>query len=138
MKGGNMNHPQSSSHNRRVFLKLAGGMAAAAVVGKPSVAVARPAFEVSASLYAWELHDEGIEKILDNLQGMAAVNSVYLIALNGPDRRPFTSPAFPHNPVRKMWQGEDSRVYWRPDMKRYGRIKPSQSEHDLLYLIFRA
>jgi len=30
------------------------------------------------------------------------------------------SPVSPHNPVRKTWQAEDSRVYWLPDMKRYG------------------
>jgi len=26
-----------------------------------------------------------------------------------------------------MFQAEDSRVYWLPDMKRYGRIKPRLS-----------
>jgi len=31
-------------------------MTAAAAAGAP-----RPAFEVSASLYAWDLHDEGVE-----------------------------------------------------------------------------
>ena len=106
---------------------MAGGAAADSLAGAAS-----PAFEVSASLYAWELHDEGIEKILDNLQEMAAVNSVYLIALMHYERRPFTSPEFPHNPVRKTWQAEDSRVYWMPDLKRYGRIKPRMSDFDWL------
>ena len=116
----------SSSYSRRFFLRLA-GMTAAAATGAP-----RPAFEVSASLYAWDLHDEGIEKILDNLQQMAAVDSVYLIALMHYERRPLTSAEFPHNPVRKMFQAEDSRVYWLPDMKRYGRIKPRLSDFDWL------
>src|ERR1039458_8538357 len=116
---------QSSSYSRRFFLQFAGMTAAAA-------AAPRPAFEVSASLYAWDLHDEGIEKILDNLQQMAAVNSVYLIALMHYERRPLTSPEFTHNPVRKMWQAEDSRVYWLPDMKRYGRIQPRLSDFDWL------
>jgi len=88
--------------------------------------------EVSASLYAWELHDEGIEQILNNLQEMAAVNSVYLIALMHKEKRPLTSDAFPHNPVRKTWNAEDSRVYWHPDLKRYGRIKPRLSDYDWL------
>jgi hypothetical protein len=48
------------------------------------------------------------------------------------ERRPLTSASFPHNPVRTMWQAEDSRVYWRPEMSRYGRIKPRLSEHDWL------
>lgn len=89
-------------------------------------------FEVSASLYAWELHDEGVEIILDRLQQMAAVNSVYLIALMHYEKRPLTSDAFPHNPIRKTWQAEDSRVYWHPEMNRYGRIKPRLSDHDWL------
>jgi hypothetical protein len=97
-----------------------------------AAAAPRPAFEVSASLYAWDLHDEGVEKILDNLQQMAAVDSVYLIALMHYERRPLTSAEFPHNPVRKMFQAEDSRVYWLPEMKRYGRIKPRLSDFDWL------
>jgi hypothetical protein len=63
---------------------------------------------------------------------MAAVNSVYLIALMHYEKRPLTSPVFPHNPVRKTWQAEDSRVYWLPEMKRYGRIKPRLSDYDWL------
>jgi hypothetical protein len=31
-----------------------------------------------------------------------------------------------------MWQAEDSRAYWLPDMKRYGRIKPRLSDFDWL------
>jgi hypothetical protein len=84
-------------------------------------------FEVVASLYAWELHDEGVEHVLDNLQTMASVNSVYLISIMHYEKRPFTSPAFPHNPIRKTWQAEDSRCYWHPEMKLYGRIKPQLS-----------
>jgi len=117
--------------SRRSFLQLAGAMAGGAAA-RGLARAAGPTFEVSASLYAWDLHDEGIEKILDNLQGMAAVNSVYLIALMHYELRPLTSPAYPHNPVRKTWQAEDSRVYWLPDMKRYGRIKPRLSDFDWL------
>jgi hypothetical protein len=123
---------EHSLNNRRCFLRLAGVTAAATAAQRFGRAAARPAFEVSSSLYAWDLHDEGIEKILDNLQEMAAVNSVYLVALMHYERRPLTSPEFTHNPVRKMWQAEDSRVYWLPDMKRYGRIKPRVSDFDWL------
>jgi hypothetical protein len=122
----------NSSYSRRFFLRFAGATAAAAAAPRSGSAAARPAFEVSASLYAWDLHDEGIEKILDNLQQMSAVNSVYLVALMHYEKRPLTSPEFTHNPVRKTWQAEDSRVYWLPDMKRYGRIKPRLSDFDWL------
>jgi len=117
---------------RRQFVTAAAGSAVACLVGLPAAAIPRIPFEVSASLYAWDLHDEGVERVLDNVQEMAAVNSVYLIALMHYERRPLTSPRFPHNPARTMWQAEDSRVYWRPDMKRYGRIKPRLSDHDWL------
>jgi hypothetical protein len=123
---------QRADTNRRLFLKFAGAAAASALAGRSGAAAARPSFEVSASLYAWDLHDEGIEKILDNLQSMAAVNSVYLIALMHYEKRPLTSPVFTHNPVRQTWQAEDSRIYWLPDMKRYGRIKPRLSDYDWL------
>jgi hypothetical protein len=87
-------------------------------------AAAPPAFEVAASLYAWELHDEGVASILDNLQRMAAVNSVYLIALMHPEPRPHKSERFPHNPAREKIMPEDAALYWHPDAAGYGRIKP--------------
>lgn len=128
-----------STLRRREFLKGAAAAAAATLLPLPLIAAGptpraagRREFEVSASLYAWDLHDEGIETILDNVQQMAAVNSVYLISPMHPEKRPLTSDAFPHNPVRKTWMAEDSRIYWHPEMKRYGRIQPRLSDHDWL------
>lgn len=119
--------------SRRNFVKSAAGAAAYAGLTKaaPAKTPDRP-FEVVASLYAWELHDEGVEHVLDNLQSMASVNSVYLISIMHYEKRPLTSPTFPHNPVRKTWQAEDSRCYWHPDMKLYGRIKPQLSSFSWL------
>ena len=85
-------------------------------------------FEVSGSTYAWEMHDEGIKGVLDNMQNIACVNSVYLIALMHHETRPYTSDQFPKNPVRKRYFSEDSRIYWHPDTTLYGRIKPQLSE----------
>lgn len=93
-------------------------------------------FELTSSLYAWEVHDEGIEQILDNLS-IAGINSVYLITPMHPERRPFIEGIpegrqtyfFPHNPVRKEWMAEDARVYFFPDMSMYGAIKPQKSDH---------
>ncbi len=135
MNSSNVHEPVCS---RRKFLKRISLTTASLAMPFPLVAagsaatVAPKNFEVSASLYAWDLHDEGIEKILDNLQEMAAVTSVYLIALMHYEKRPLTSPVFPHNPARKTWQAEDSRIYWHPDLKRYGRIKPRLSDYDWL------
>ena len=119
--------------SRRGFVKAAGSVALCAGLEQSMAAKSssRP-FEVTASLYAWELHDEGVEKVLDNLQSMAQVNSVYLISIMHYEKRPFTSPTFPHNPVRKTWQAEDSRCYWHPDTSLYGRIKPQLSSFSWL------
>jgi hypothetical protein len=126
--GGNSTH-----WSRRCFAKSVAGAAAYAGLAKalPAKAPERP-FEVVASLYAWELHDEGVESVLDNLQSLASVNSVYLISIMHYEKRPLTSPTFPHNPVRKTWQAEDSRCYWHPEMKLYGRIKPQLSSFSWL------
>ncbi len=126
------------AHSRRNFLKLTGSVLASqafpgAVFAAPAHTGYRTAgFEVASSLYAWDLHDEGIEHILDNLQQMAGVNSVYLVALMHYEKRPLTSPTFPHNPVRETWQAEDSKAYWHPDLKLYKRIKPELSAFDWL------
>ncbi|MDP6381029.1 MAG: hypothetical protein QF662_06760, partial [Phycisphaerae bacterium] len=90
--------------------------------------------EISASLYAWDLADEGIERILDNLQEMTCCNSVYLIGLMHHEKRPLTDFFYPHNPVRKTYFPEDSRAYWHPDLEYYkdSSIKPRTSERDLL------
>jgi len=88
--------------------------------------------EVSASLYPWDLVDEGTERILDNLQEMTGCNSTYLIALMHHEKRPLTDYFYPHNPVRKTYFAEDSRAYFRPNPKVYGRIKPHTSDQTFL------
>jgi len=135
-----------SRQNRRDFLKLAGAASAtvffparlrsaeasALAPGPPApVLVARP-FEVDGSVFAWDLHDEGVEKVLDNMQEMSAINSVYIVGLMHPEKRPLTTGVFPHNPVRQTWTAEDARIYWHPETKRYGRIKPRLSDNDWL------
>ena len=127
------------AYGRRDFLVRAGAAAAALVVarrlcaGASSVpAAGNRRFEVSASLYAWDLHDEGVEQVLDNLQQMAAVNSVYLIGVMHPEMRPLGGGVFPHNPQRKTWQAEDARCYWHPDLPRYGRVRPRVSDQPWL------
>jgi hypothetical protein len=122
------------SISRRHFVSLLGTAAAGAVLAPRARAATVPAkkpFEVAASVYAWELHDEGVERVFDNLQ-LAAVNSVYLIGIMHPEGRPMGGGTFPHNPVRQTWEAEDARCYWHPDAKLYGRIKPRLSDHGWL------
>ena len=133
-----------SHSSRRSFLKLAGLATASLAMPRRAAsqdarppggeAAPRPArpFEVDGSTYAWEVHDEGIDLVLDNMTSMAAVNAVYLIALMHREHRPFTSKQFPHNPVRAEWRAEDSCVYFHPQMDLYGRIKPAVSRYEWL------
>jgi hypothetical protein len=88
--------------------------------------------EISASLYAWDLADEGIERILDNLQQMTATNSVYLVTVMHHEKRPLTDHFYPHNPVRKTYYPEDSAAYFRPDPSFYKRITPRTSQRAFL------
>ena len=135
---------KASIETRRSFLKLAGVSAASlalaqrglsqyakAATGGTAPLADRP-FEVDGSTYPWEVHDEGIENILDNMTSMAGINTIYLIALMHQERRPFTSKSFPHNPARSEWAVEDSCVYFHPHLDLYGRIKPAISRHQWL------
>ena len=82
--------------------------------------------EVVASLYPWDLLDEGLEAALDTLERETLANSTYLVALMHDEKRPLTDFYYPHNPKRKVYWTEDSRAYWRPNPDAYAnsRIKP--------------
>jgi hypothetical protein len=88
------------------------------------------AFEVGTQIRPWTIHDEGMSYILDNMQSMAGVNNLYIIVVMHEEHRPFNAPEFPHNPARDIFDAEDSRVSFFPEMKRYGTIKPLMSDHD--------
>ncbi len=87
--------------------------------------------EVVASLYAWDLLDEGLEHILDVLARETLTNSTYLVALMHDEKRPLTDYYYPHNPKRKVYWTEDSRAYWLPDPAAYAasRIKPRPTDN---------
>ena len=90
--------------------------------------------EVVASLYAWDLLDEGVDQALDTLQRETGTNSTYLVALMHDEKRPLTDFYYPHNARRKVYWTEDSRAYWRPRPEAYAesRIKPRLSDRDEL------
>ena len=66
-------------------------------------------FEIAASVYPWELHDEGTVNVLNNLQSISAVNSVYLVGLMHPEPRPHGDNSAPKYsnlgrcPLRNHW-----------------------------------
>lgn len=86
-------------------------------------------FEVGTQIRAWTIQDEGMDYILDNMQSMAGVNNLYMVVVMHQEHRPFKAPEFPHNPARDVWEAEDSRVTFFPELKRYGVIKPLLSDH---------
>ena len=94
-----------------------------------------PKFEVTGSIYPWEVHDEGIDLILDNMTSIAGINSVYCLAVMHGEHRPFNADNLPgefmftHNPVRREWDAEDAKAYFQPHPEGYGRIKPQLSAY---------
>jgi hypothetical protein len=88
--------------------------------------------EIAASLYAWDLVDQGCEPIMETLKETAQANSLYLVALMHHEKRPLTDFYFPHNSTRKTYFPEDSRVYWFPhaDSYRDSKIKPIATNRD--------
>jgi hypothetical protein len=90
--------------------------------------------EVAASLYAWDLADEGIGTIADNLQEHSNVNCMYLVGVMHYEKRPLTSLFYTHNSVRKFYLPENSRAYYPMDLESFKntKLKPRFSERDFL------
>lgn len=90
--------------------------------------------EIAASLYPWDLADEGVDQCIENLIEHADVNSVYLIGIMHKEKRPVRGLYYPHNPRRKYYLPEDSRVYYRMDEKNFKNtpLKPIYSSVDWL------
>ena len=67
------------SYRLLAFLWITGLMASvtANAQGIQRSNVPAPAFEVTGSIYPWDIHDEGIDLVLDNVTGMAGANSVF-------------------------------------------------------------
>lgn len=90
--------------------------------------------EIAASLYPWDIADEGVEACVDNLMELCGVNSVYLVGLMHKEKRPLDQLYYPHNPKRKYYIPEDSRVYYRMDEANFANtpLKPLYSEAPFL------
>ncbi|MDF2959633.1 MAG: hypothetical protein K0S39_1368 [Paenibacillus sp.] len=90
--------------------------------------------EVAASLYPWDLHDEGADHCIDTLSEHANVNSVYLVGIMHKEKRPLRGLYYPHNPKRKFYTPEDSCVYYRLDQADFADtpLKPIYSSVDFL------
>jgi hypothetical protein len=86
--------------------------AAAVLPSARDFSVRRPAagrkFEIAASLYPWDLADEGVERVLDHLQEKTACNTVYLVAIMHPEKRRKTTVLF-------------RASFWRPKGQKAGR-----------------
>lgn len=90
--------------------------------------------EVAASLYAWDLADEGIQTIADNLQEHANCNCMYLVGVMHFEKRPLTSLYYTHNAQRKFYLPENSRAYYRLNLDSFKntKLKPCFTERDFL------
>lgn len=81
-------------------------------------------------VYPWDLQDEGTSEVAARLRG-AGLNGVSLATA-------YHAGKFlrPHAPRRRIMFPEDGTVYFRPDLSRYGRLKPKAArmvaDHDAL------
>jgi hypothetical protein len=116
-------------HRRTFALGLLAPFAAVAQPEPPPAALKKFS-EISASLYAWDLLDEGCDAILDALAETTGADSAYLVALMHHEKRPLTDFYYPHDLRRKTYFPEDSRLYWYPHLAEYRdtRIKPLASD----------
>lgn len=76
----------------------------------------------SAFLFAYDFVDEGYEAVLDNLSQRAGLTGFTMAAAYHHGR-----DVFPHSPVRKVRFLEGGTVYFRPDLDRYGALRPVAS-----------
>jgi hypothetical protein len=69
-------------------------------------------------LYAWDLQEEGVSEVAARLTG-AGLDTASLATS-------YHAGKFlrPHAPHRKVFFPEDGTVYFRPEMSRYGRVRP--------------
>ncbi len=90
--------------------------------------------EIAASLYAWDLHYEPIDQIVDKLTAHAAVNSIYLVGVMHYEKRPLTSLFYTQHNAAKSYAPEDSRVYYSMDMDSFKdtKLKPQFSQRAFL------
>lgn len=87
--------------------------------------------QTSIFAFATDLHDEGIDHVLDNVVERGGVGGVTLAAAYHHGR-----DVFPHNPARKVHFLEGGTVFFRADASRYdGVLQPVVSrlarEHDV-------
>src|SRR5207249_10266871 len=75
--------------------------------------------ETTMFAFATDLVDEGMDTVLDNVAGRAAVGGVTMAAAYHHGR-----DIFPHNPKRKVHFLDGGSVFFRPDPRRYGSLQP--------------
>lgn len=92
--------------------------------GERAIGSKEYAVNLSVWTYPWDVADEGVDQVLGNIRDVAKCNGVSLASAyhNFKQLRP-------HGPAgRRIYVGEGGVVYFRPNLSRYGRIKPVPSK----------
>lgn len=79
--------------------------------------------QLSLYTYPWDLVDGGIEASLGYIREQAGMDAISYAAVYHTGKF-----LLPHNPRRRVHFNEGAAVYYRPDLKRYGRIQPRVSQ----------
>lgn len=82
-------------------------------------------FRTSIWTYPWDVLDEGIDQVLENIHVRGGVDGI-LLALSYHTGMFF----LPHNPKRKLYYPRPS-LYFQPDQKRYANLKIKPIVNDL-------
>ena len=69
-------------------------------------------------IYPWDLKDEGIDKVCFYLQDLGYTSLSLATSYHA------GKILLPHNPKKKVYFLEDGTVYFHPEKKLYGRLKP--------------
>lgn len=68
--------------------------------------------------YAWDLEAEGYDRVVGELAGNGVTHINLATAYHA------GKFLLPHNPKHRTWFPEDGSISFRPDLSRYGRIRP--------------
>ncbi len=82
---------------------------------------------VSMYTHVTDVFDEGADRVVANMQDMASANTVAVCIRSFGERAQYSLGHTPHNPRRKTYVDEVDVVYFKPEPRFYGKLRPSAS-----------
>ena len=85
-------------------------------------------FNVGMQVHPHDIKFEGADAVIDNMQRLGAVTTVYPICNYIEERQPPRNSEFPHNPIRKVYHTKGG-LYFEPHLEYYKKsvLKPQRT-----------